>query len=124
MSHDPRSFLVVASQTEQGEQLLMKDKDGTFLVASPLTVRQRSPTPTSSEGEEELDLTPEIAHLRVVLQNLEEERDGLFLELMSTKAEVDRPEAEFKSANDRVVELWQENCEQLLRYDAMREQEL
>ena len=127
MYHDPRSVQVVVSHTEQGEQLSMKDKDGTFLVTPPLTVRQRSPTPTFSKEEEELDLTPEIAQLHTVLQNLEEEKEGLFLELRSTRAEVDRLEAELKSANDRVVELWEGNCEQLLRYDsilAQKEEEL
>ena len=59
-------------------------------------MRQRSPTPTSSEGEEELDLIPEIAQLHVVLHNLEAERDGLFLELRSMKAKVDHLEAELK----------------------------
>ena len=59
-------------------------------------MRQRSPTPTSSEGEEEVDLIPEIARLHIVLHNLEAERDGLFLELRSMKAKVDRLEAELK----------------------------
>ena len=38
---------------------------------------------------------------------------ALLMELKSTKGEVDRLEAKLKSANDRVVELWQENSEQL-----------
>ena len=52
---------------------------------------------------------------------------ALLMELKSTKGEVDRLEAKLKSANDRVVELWQENSEQLLRYDgilAQKEQQL
>jgi len=62
-----------------------------------------------------------------VLQNLEGKKMALLMKLESTKKEVDQLEVKLKSANDRVVELWQENCEQLLRYDgilAKREQEL
>ena len=52
---------------------------------------------------------------------------ALLMELKSTKGEVDQLEAKLKSANDRVVELWQENSEQLLRYNGMlaqKEQQL
>ena len=52
---------------------------------------------------------------------------ALLMELKSTKGEVDQLKAEFKSANDRVVQLWHENCVQLLMYDGLlahTEQEL
>ena len=52
---------------------------------------------------------------------------ALLMELKSTKGEVDRLEAKLKSTQVRVVELWQENSEQLLRYDgilAQKEQQL
>ena len=51
--------------------------------ASPLTMRQRS---ISSEEEEKvLYLTPEITQLRNVLQNFEEEKTALYLELRATR---------------------------------------
>jgi len=51
----------------------------------------------------------------------------LLEKLKATKGEFDRLETELKRANDRIVELWQENCEQLLMHDdilAQKEQEL
>ena len=44
---------------------------------------------------------------------------ALLMELKSTKGEVDRLEAKLKSAQVRVVEFWQENSEQLLKYDGI-----
>ena len=47
--------------------------------------------------------------------------------VQSTKGEVDQLKAELNSAKDRIVELWQENCEQMQMYDdilAQGEQEL
>ena len=99
----------------------MKDKDGTFLVTSPTVDQRKSKSPTfnqesSSEEEEELDLTPQLTQLHYVLRNLEGEKMAVLVELESTKGEVNRLKAELNSAKDRIVELWQENCEQLLWY--------
>ena len=63
-----------------------------------------------------MDLTPQLTQLHNVLRNLEGEKMAELVELESTKGEVDRLKAELNSAKDRIVELWQENCEQLLWY--------
>ena len=97
--HDPTCVQIIVSQTEQGEQLSMKDKDGTFLVTSP-DVRKVSHLPfnqeSCSEEEEEFDLALQSTLLHSLFQNLEKEKMALLLELKSTKEEVNQLEAELK----------------------------
>ena len=119
MFHDPKCVQVIVSVTEQGEELSLRDMDGIFLVIPPLS-RMVSKSPTSSEGnwsEEDMDLSIELTQLRHLLQGLEEGNVALKVELESTKDEVARLKADFSKANEHVLELWQENCKQLIEYD-------
>ena len=52
-----------------------------------------------------------------MIQILEGERVALCSELQSTKEEVIQLKVELNKANSRLVELFQENCEQLLEHD-------
>ena len=115
------------SQTAQGEQLSMRDKDGHFTnFCGPW--KSMSPTfyqGSFSEEEDELDLTPQPT-IAQCSSKLWRRKDGIAYkeESWSTGG------YKLKSTNDRIVELWQENCEQLLRYNGIlrflvqREQEL
>ena len=58
-----------------------------------------------------------MIQLQSVLQSFEEETVVLRTELQSTKKEVEQLKAELEKANERLVELWQENCKQLLDHD-------
>ena len=58
-----------------------------------------------------------MTQLQNILQMLEEETIVLNTELQSTKEEVEQLRVELNKANERLVELWQENCKQLLDHD-------
>ena len=114
MGHDATNVQVVITQSEEGEQLSLRDMGGTFWVTPPLA--SKSPTPTPSQ-EEAGSFTTEMTQLRNVLQMLEEGTVVLQAELQATREEVKSLEAELDKANERLVELWQENCQQLLDHD-------
>ena len=79
-----------------------------------------SKSPTPSEGnwsEEDMDLSIELTQLRHLLQSLEEGNVALKVELESIKDEVAQLKADLSKANEHVLELWQENCKQLIEYD-------
>ena len=119
MFHVPKCVLVIVSVTEQGEELSLRDMDGIFLVIPPLS-RMVSKSPTPSEGnwsEEDMDLSIELTQLRHLLQSLGEENVALKVELESTKDEVARLKADLSKTNKYVLELWKENCKQLIEYD-------
>ncbi|MCY3927700.1 MAG: hypothetical protein OXG81_05455 [Acidobacteria bacterium] len=119
--HDKTSVQVVIAQGEEGEQLSLRDMNGTFLVTPPLPIlASKSPTPSREDYsyEEEIkSFTAEMTQLRNVLQMLEEEAMVLRTELQSTKEEVEQLRTELNKSNNRLVELWQENCKQLLDHD-------
>ena len=122
------SVQVVIAQSEEGEQLLLRDMKGTILVTTILSWEaSRSPTPSQGdfdckEGAE--SFAAEMRQLESVLQMLEEESMTLRAELCSTKEEVRQLRAELNKVNCRLVELWQENCKQLIDHDlAMTERE-
>ena len=101
---------------------------GTILVTPILPLEaSRSPTPSQGdfdckEGAE--SFAAEMRQLESVLQMLEEESMTLHAELCSTKEEVRQLRAELNTVNCRLVELWQENCKQLIDHDlAMIERE-
>ena len=127
-SHDTTSIQVVIVQTEQGEQLSLRDIKGIFLVTPVLPV-PASRSPTSSHGDSDCkegaeSFTAEMTQLENLLQLLEEETMVLRAELQSTKEEVRQLRIELDKVNCRLVELWQENCKQLLDHDvAMTEKE-
>ena len=120
-NRDTTSIQVVIVQSEEGEQMLLKDVSGTFLVTPPLPIlASKSPTPGQEDDDYEEwaeSLTADMNQLHSMIQILEEERVALCSELQSTKEEVIQLKAELNKANSRLVELWQENCEQLLEYD-------
>ena len=127
-SHDATSIQVVIVQSEEGEYLSLRDIKGTFLVTPLLpVVTSRSPTPSQENSdlkEEAESFTAEMTQLENVLQLLEEETTFLRTELQSTKEEVRQLRTELDRVNCRLVELWQENCKQLLDHDvAMTEKE-
>ena len=121
-SHDATSIQVVIVQSEEGEHLSLRDIKGTFLVTPLLpVVTSRSPTPSQENSdlkEEAESFTAEMTQLENVLQMLEEETTFLRTELQSTKEEVRQLRTELDRVNCRLVELWQENCKQLLDHDA------
>ena len=94
--YDTASVQVVIAQSEEGEQLLLRDMKGTILVTPILPLEaSRSPTPSQGdfdckEGAE--SFAAEMRQLESVLQMLEEESMTL-------------------------VELWQENRKQLIDHD-------
>ena len=127
-SRDTSSIQVVIVQTGEGEYLSLRDMKGTFLVTSVLPVpASRSPTSSHEdsdykEGTE--SFTAEMMQLENLLQLLEEETMVLRAELQSTKEEVRQLRIELDNMNCRLVDLWEENCKQLLDHDvAMTEKE-
>ena len=127
-SHDTTSVQVVIAENEEGEQLLLRDMRGTILVTPTLPFEaSRSSTPSQGdfdykEGAE--SFAAEMRRLESVLQMLEEESMTLRTELDSTREEVRHLRAELSKENCRLVELWQDNCKQLLDHDlAMTEKE-
>lgn len=123
-NHDATNIQVVLTQSEEGEQLSLKDMDGTFLVTPILPyLVSESPTPQLHEGSdyegEVGSFTAEVTQLQNILQMFEGEAEFLRTELRSTKQEVEQLRAELSRVNERVVELWQENCKQLLDHDAV-----
>ena len=76
-----------------GEQLSLRDMNGTFLVTPTLPfLVSKSPTPHQEESdfEEEVgSFTAEMTQLQNILQMLEEETIVLNTELQSTKEEVE-----------------------------------
>ena len=127
-SHDTTSIQVVIVQTEQGKQLSLRDIKGTVLV-TPILPVPASRSPTSSHGDSDYkegaeSFTAEMTQLENLLQLLEEETMVLCAELQSTKEEVRQLRIELDKVNCRLVDLWQENCKQLLDHDvAMTEKE-
>ena len=127
-SHDTTSIQVVIVQTEQGEQLSLRDIKGIFLVTPVLPV-PASRSPTSRHGDSDCkegaeSFTAEMTQLENLLQFLEEETMVLRAELQSTKEEVRQLRIELDKVNCRLVELWQENYKQLLDHHvAMTEKE-
>ena len=93
----------------------------TILVISILPLEaSRSPTPSQGdfdckEGAE--SFAAEMRQLESVLQMLEEESITLCAVLCSTKEEVRQSRAELNTVNCRLVEIWQENCKQLIDHD-------
>ncbi|XP_065908993.1 uncharacterized protein [Dysidea avara] len=137
---------VIISLTEEGELVSLRDMEGTFLIAPPLPalpsrgssrVSRRassmasSMVSTSSEELEDLDIAKdleslaiELTQLRNLLQVREEESGALSAKLELMRGEIDDLKAELSIAQDRILELWQENCEQLIQYDnAMSEKD-
>ena len=137
---------VIISLTEEGELVSLRDMEGTFLIAPPLPalpsrgssrVSRRassmasSMVSTSSEELEDLDIAKdleslaiEVTQLRNLLQVREEESGALSAKLELMRGEIDDLKAELSIAQDRILELWQENCEQLIQYDnAMSEKD-
>ena len=127
-SRDTSSIQVVIVQTGEGEHLSLRDMKGTFLVTPVLPV-PASRSPTSSHGDSDYkegaeSFTAEMMQLENLLQLLEEETMVLRAELQSTKEEVRQLRIELDKVNCRLVDLWQENCKQLLDHDvAMTEKE-
>ena len=123
--YDTASVQVVIAQSEEGEQLLLRDMKGTILVTPILPLE--APTPSQGdfdckEGAE--SFAAEMRQLKSVLQMLEEESMTLHAELCSTKEEVRQLRAKLNKVNCRLVELWPENCKQLIDHDlAMTERE-
>ena len=58
-----------------------------------------------------------MRQLESVLQMLKKESMTLHTEVCSAKEEVRQLRAELNKVNCRLVELWQENCKQLLDHD-------
>ena len=113
-NHDVTNAQVVITQRKEGEQLSLRDMNRTFLVTRTLPfLVNKSPTPDQEESdfEEEVgNFTAEMTQLQNILQMLEEETIALKIELQSTK--------------ERLVELWQENCKQLLDHDTRMAEKL
>ena len=92
------SVQVVIAQSEEGEQLLLRDMKVTILVTPILPLgASRSPTPSQGnfdckEGAE--SFAAEMRQLKSVLQMLEKESMTLRDELRSTKEEVRQLRAE------------------------------
>ena len=127
-SHDTTSVQVVIAENKEGEQLLLRDMRGNILVTPTLLFEaSRSSTPSQGdfdykEGAE--SFAAEMRRLESVLHMLEEESMTLRTELDSTREEVRHLRAELSKENCRLVELWQDNCKQLLDHDlAMTEKE-
>ena len=127
-SHDTTSVQVIIAENEEGEQLLLRDMRETILVTPKWPFEaSRSFTPSQGdfdykEGAE--SFAAEMRRLESVLQMLEEESMTLRTELDSTREEVRHLRAELSKENCRLVELWQDNCKQLLDHDlAMTEKE-
>ena len=120
-NRDTTSIQVVIVQSEEGEQMLLKDVSGTFLITPLLPIlASESPTPSQEDDdyEERVEsLTADMNQLHSMIQIIEGERIAICSELQSTKEEVIQLKAELDKANNRLVELWQENCEQLLEHD-------
>ena len=121
MLHDPKCVQVIVLGTEQGEELSLQDMGEIFLVVPPVT-NAVSKSPTPSEGswstEDVGGLLGELAQLRNMLQTLEEGKLALHVELESSRAEVALLKAELSKANEKTLELWQENCKQLIQFDS------
>ena len=112
-NHDTTNIQVIVTQGEEGEQLCLRDVEGIFLVTPPILPLPVSESSTPHEEESDIEgeiesFTTEMIQLRSVLQSFEEETVVLRTELQSTKKEVEQL---------RLVELWQENCKQLLDHD-------
>ena len=58
-----------------------------------------------------------MTQLYIVLSRMEEEKTALKVELNSVKVEFDNVKAELAKTHDRLLELWQENCQQLIEFD-------
>ena len=68
-----------------------------------------------------------LAQLHTVLALMEEEKITLTVELESVKVEFNRVKAELSKFQERVMDLWQENCQQLIKFDnalAEKDQEI
>ena len=112
----------------RGRTIVIKRHEGVSLVTPILPVpASRSPTPSHRDSdykERPENFTAEMMQLENPLQLLEEETMVLRAELQSTKEEVRQLRIELDKVNCRLVELWQENCKQLLDHDvAMTEKE-
>ena len=113
-SHDTTTFQVVFIQSGEGEQLSLRD----IKVFGHSNVASRSPTPSHGKSEGAESFTAEMKQLENLLQMLEEETMALHTELQSTKEDVGQLRIiELDKVNCRLVELWQENCKQLLDHD-------
>ena len=78
----------------------------------------KSPSPNEGTWSEETnDLSGELVQLYSLLQGLERGKMAISVELGSTMAEVAVLKAELSKANEKTLDLWQENCEQLIKYD-------
>ena len=117
MFHDPKCVQVIVTVTEQGEKQLLKDRGGIFLIIPPASnIAGKSPSPSERNCSEETDdLSGELVQLHNLLQVLKEKKVALSVELESTRAEVAVLKAEFSKATEKILELWQENCKQLIR---------
>ena len=119
---------MVIVQSGEGEQLSLRDTKGMFLVTLILPVlASRLPTPCHRDSDYKVrpeSFTAEMTQLENPLQLLEEETMVLRAELQLTKEEVRQLRIELHKVNCRLVELWQENCKQLLDHDvAMTDKE-
>ena len=122
---------VVISLTEEGKKLSLRDEEGTFLVTPPIPpLSSKASTPSQENYDSEEDtgsLSNEMTQLHIVLSRMEEEKTALKVELNSVKVEFDRVKAELGKTHDRLLELWQKSCQQLIEFDnalAEKDQEI
>ena len=116
MLHDPKSVQVIVSVIDRREKLLLRDTGEVFLFIPPVTdADSRSTTPSvgtlSDVGID--DLSGEPDQLCNLLQGLEEQKAARNEELESSWADVALLKAELSKAQEKTLELWQENCEHL-----------
>ena len=89
--------------------------DGIVLVVSiPSELPATEPEEIDSEGDIP-SLNVEMRQLQTLLQLLEEEVLVLRAKLQDSEEEVNQLKQELSEARGKLVELWQQNCKQLLR---------
>ena len=121
MFHDPKCVQVIVYITDQGEKLSLRDMSETFLVVPVVTnsaSKTHAPSERSWSTEETGDLSGELAQIQILLQVPEEDKVALNVELESSRAEVALLKTELSKVNEKALELWLENCKQLIQFDS------
>ena len=58
-----------------------------------------------------------MTRLQIVLSRMEEENTALKADLNSVREEFNCVKVELGKTHERLLELWQENCQQLIEFD-------
>ena len=117
MDYDVENMQVVINSSQGGETLSLRTVDGIVLVVSiPSELPAMEPEEIDGEGDIP-SLSLETRQLQTLLQLLEDEVLVLRAKLQDSEEEVRQLKQELSEARGKLVELWQQNCKQLLNHD-------